>query len=65
MKEKNKIRKLRNRFNGEIYWTDSDWLIREIDGKEFIFICKVYPDNLNRTPTNIKLMSKDNLEYVK
>jgi hypothetical protein len=54
------IRKVRNRLHqDEIYYTQSDWQTKEIDGVTFIPVLK------QPTQNQIFWMKKDNMEYVK
>ena len=60
---KTSIRKLRNRLNpSEIYFTQSDWDPKEIDGVLFLPVAEQIPIPRGRM---LKWMRKDSLEYVK
>ena len=61
--KKNKVvkqmRKVRVLTNKEIYYTDSSWETKEIDGIKFIYVIKSI--GIRETP---KLMRRDSLEYI-
>jgi hypothetical protein len=61
---KPQIRKVRNKLHhDEIYYTYSNWELKEIDGIPFIPVVKSLPNNLKTQA--IHYMKKDNMEYVK
>ena len=53
------MRKVRVLTNKEIYYTDSSWETKEIDGIKFIYVIKTV--SINEKP---KLMRRDSLEYI-
>lgn len=58
------IRKVRNRMrDSEVYYNNSAWQIKEIDGAVFLPVTRVDP-NLNQNAP-IFYMKKDSLEYIK
>jgi hypothetical protein len=58
--KKHQIRKIRVKATSEIFYTDSAWETKEIDGIQFIQVIKNI--GIRETP---KFMRKDNMEYVK
>ena len=54
------MRKVRVLANKDIYYTDTAWETKEIDGVKFIYVIKNI--GVRETP---KLMRKDSLEYIK
>jgi hypothetical protein len=58
------IRKVRNRMrDSEVYYNNSAWQIKEIDGAVFLPVSRVDPES-NQNVT-IFYMKKDSLEYIK
>ena len=57
---KHQIRKVRVRATSEVYYTDTAWETKEIDGIKFIPVVKNI--TIRETP---KLMRKDTLEFLK
>ena len=57
---KHQIRKVRVRATSEVYYTDTAWEAKEIDGIKFIPVIKNI--GIRETP---KLMRKDTLEFLK
>ena len=57
---KHQIRKVRVRATSEVYYTDTAWETKEIDGIKFIPVIKNV--GIRETP---KLMRKDTLEFLK
>ena len=57
---KHQIRKVRVRATSEVYYTDTAWEAKEIDGIKFIPVIKNV--GIRETP---KLMRKDTLEFLK
>lgn len=58
------IRKVRNRMRDtEVYYNNSSWQIKEIDGIIFLPVTRIDP-NLNQNAP-IFYMKKDSLEYFK
>lgn len=55
--------KVRVKNGGDTYYTYSHWSTKEIDGVEFITVCKNYPSQEHTQITH--LMRKDWLEYIK
>lgn len=60
--KKSILQKVRSKSNGDIYYTYSDWPVREIDGVEFISVSKNHPDH---NTYQLHFMRKDWLEYIK
>ena len=57
---KHQIRKVRVRATSEVYYTDTAWETKDIDGIKFIPVIKNI--GVRETP---KLMRKDTLEFLK
>ena len=56
--------KLKNKFSPtEIYYTFSHWEPREIEGVQFIPVCKFYPSQ--EKTQQLHYMRKDSLEKVR
>jgi hypothetical protein len=58
--KKHQIRRVRVRATSEIYYTDSAWETKEIDGIQFIHVIKNI--GIREIP---KLMRKDIMEFLK
>lgn len=65
VKMKNIIKKVRARNGTDIFWTNSEWNTKEIDGVTFIPVSKQHPLASNVSYKDIHWMKKDNMEYVK
>ena len=57
------LKKVRSKTNSDIYYTYSNWDIREIEGLTFIPVVKEVPDNKKNQV--VHYLCKDNVEYVK
>jgi len=57
----NQLKKVRSKFNpADVYYTDTSWDTKEVEGVEFIYVIKDLAQK--NTP---KLMRKDSLEYLR
>ena len=57
----NQLKKVRSKFNPtDIFYTDSSWETKEVDGVVFIYVIKNV--GIRETP---KLMRKESLEFVR
>lgn len=60
----NKLLKLRNKFSvNDVYFSQTDWLEKEIDGVKFLPVTKIDPSHVKNP--RIHLMRKDSLERIK
>jgi hypothetical protein len=63
LKSPGQLRKVRNKLNQEdVYYTYSNWEIKEIDGVKFLPVVK---QSNHKATQQIHYMKKDNMEYVR
>ena len=56
-------KKIQTRITKDLYYTNSSWPIKEIDGVEFIAVTKSPPES--NKPQNLHYLRKDSIEYIK
>jgi hypothetical protein len=61
----NTAQQVRSKTNFDIFYTYSEWGLREIEGVSFVPVVKQKPPHQNLRPNDISWMRKDSLEFIK